>query len=531
MYSQALIATGQTQKLKIFLEDWWANKTLPRDDQKFIYKTYGQYLTRDAHLKRLDRLLFAGQYTNARAIARLLGNGYPELAEARIALAEGSPGVNGAIQKVPRRLLSDPGLLYERLHWRRENDETDGAIEILRQARKVTTAISNPEDWWKERHIIIRRLLEQKKYRSAYDLAADHGQTDGLSLAQAEFMAGWLALRYLHKPDAAYRHFVNLYKNVETPISKTRGSYWAGRALAAMGNTEDAAKWYRDAAQYQTTYYGQIAAAELKVQGELPNMAPPRLSSEQQTALKNNELVQTAQIFLKAGMKYDAGAFMDAFLDKNDSPEAYRFAADLALENGDYRDAVRIAKDATKKGLFLTAQSYPVITDSMRNIDLEWALVHAIIRQESLFDPEARSSAGALGLMQLLPSTAQETARKIGARHSTNMLTSSPAHNILIGSAFLKSLVNRYDGSYAMAAAAYNAGPGRVSKWIEIFGDPRKGEIDIIDWIELIPIYETRNYVQRVVENTYVYRLRLRGVQKDPQVSVNMATPQNLQKL
>lgn len=260
-------------------------------------------------------------------------------------------------------------------------------------------------------------------------------------------------------------------------------------------------------------------------------MAPPKLSPEEKAALENDELVRGAQILLQAGMKGDAGAFMDAFLKRHDTPEAYRYAADLALANGDYKDAVRIAKDATKKGLFLTAQSYPVITERMRNVDLEWALVHSIIRQESLFDPTAKSPAGALGLMQLLPSTAEETARKAGVRHSTGMLTSNPSHNILLGSAFLASLVNRYDGSYAMAAAAYNAGPGRVSQWIKTYGDPRTGEIDIIDWIELIPIYETRNYVQRVIENTYVYRLRLRGVQKDPRIPVSLAMPQNLQKL
>lgn len=531
MYAKSLITTGQNEKLRAFLTDWWANKTLPRDDQIFIYKTYGHYLTREAHLKRFDRMLFAKQYKNARAIARLLGNGYPELAEARIALADGSPGVNGAIAKVPQSLLRDPGLIYERLRWRRANDDTEGAIEMLRQARKIATPINNPEAWWRERHIIIRRLLEQQKYRSAYDLAAEHGQESPLEYSQAEFMAGWLALRYLNKPEAAFRHFVNLYNKVETPVSKTRGSYWAGRALTALGNTEEAARWYRDAAQYQTTYYGQIAASELKLQGELPNIAPPRLDGQARAAFDHDELMQAAQILLAAGMKGDAGAFMDAFLKRHDSPEAFRYAADLALEKGDYKDAVRIAKDATRKGLFLTAQAYPVITNRMQNIDLEWALVHAIIRQESLFDTEAKSSAGALGLMQLLPSTAEETARKIGVQHNTRMLTSNPNHNILLGSAFLQRLVDRYDGSYAMAAAAYNAGPGRVTKWIEIYGDPRKGEIDIIDWIELIPIYETRNYVQRVIENTYVYRLRLRGVQKDPRVTVNMATPQNLQKL
>ena len=219
----------------------------------------------------------------------------------------------------------------------------------------------------------------------------------------------------------------------------------------------------------------------------------------------------------------ESSRFLRAFVESENSSKAYKYAAELAIKNGRNHDAVRISKEATKKGLFLTAQSYPVITDRLQGIDLEWALIHALIRQESVFDTKAKSPVGARGLMQLMPATAKETARKIGVQHRTSWLTTRPQHNIRLGSRYLTDMVRRFDGSYMMAAAAYNAGPGRVDKWIKTYGDPRKGEVDWIDWIESIPIYETRNYVQRVMEGVYVYRLRLKKIQKPSNTPIHVA--------
>ncbi|MEM7651106.1 MAG: lytic transglycosylase domain-containing protein [Pseudomonadota bacterium] len=522
-YMRSLIETGKTTHAKTFLSDWWASTTLSRDDQRMIFRSYSRYLDRAAHKRRFDTMLLRGQNANARAIASVLGPGYPELAEARIALRAKKKNVNGLIDRVPPQLQSDAGLLYERLRWRRKNNLDVGAAKILHSAPPAKD-IQNLKEWWRERHILARRLIEKKHYESAYLLTSKHQQTPGtFQFSQAEWVSGWLALRFLKKPTDAYQHFQALYNNVETPISKARGAYWSGRASEGFSDKAISQKCFENAAQYQTVFYGQLAGAKLGMENALPNAKPPKLSATDYKTYQARELVQAANLFARAGMRNESSRFLRAFVKSEGSAKAYKYAAELALKEGRNHDAVRISKDATKKGLFLTAQSYPVIADQLRGIDLEWALIHAIIRQESVFDIKARSPVGARGLMQLMPATAKETARKLGLKHQTAWLTTRPAHNIQLGSKYLTDMVRRYNGAYPMAIAAYNAGPGRVDKWLKTIGDPRKGEIDWIDWIESIPIYETRNYVQRVMEGVYVYRLRLQKIQKPSSVPIHIA--------
>ncbi len=522
-YMSAMISSGQTAQAKTFLSDWWASTTLSRDDQRTLFRKYSGYLDRAAHLRRFDVMLLRGQKANARALAGVLGQGYPELAEARIALKAEKKNVNGLINAVPRKLQSDAGLQYERLRWRRKNNLDVGAAEIL-HAPPPPDKIQNPKAWWKERHILVRRMLEKKHYKSAYLLASKHFQKPGsFQYAQAQWVSGWLALRFMKKPTEGYQHFEALYQNVKTPVSKARGAYWAGRAASEFSGKDLGIQWYKKAAKHQTTFYGQLAGAELGMADSLPNAAPPKLSSKEKTAFQRKELLQAVNLFRRAGMRKESSRFLTAFVQDEGSAKAYKYAAELALKNGQTHDAVRISKKATREGLFLTAQSYPVITNQLREIDLEWALIHAVIRQESVFDTKAQSPVGARGLMQLMPATAKETARKMGIQHNAAWLTTKPQHNIRLGSQYLSNMVARYNGSYPMAIAAYNAGPGRVNKWLKTFGDPRKGEIDWIDWIELMPIYETRNYVQRVMESVYVYRLRLKDVQKPSSTPIHIA--------
>ena len=509
VYVDSLLAQGQTAKAKTLIQEWWTEKPMGRDDQKKLFSKYQSNITLDSHRKRLDRLLFDKHYTNARAVARVLGQGYPELTEARIALANKKSTVNELIAKVPSARKNDPGLLYERLRWRRRKGDNRGAVQVLRQSPSMDRVI-NAKDWWLERHILIRRYIEQKNYRGAYLLAKAHGQASGLPFAQGEWLAGWLSLRFLNNPTQALKHFETLHAGVKSPISKARGAYWAGRAAAAMKATESAQNWYGRAAQFQTAFYGQTAGAELGRTQALSNAAPPNLTADDMRGMNANPLIRSAIWLHGAGMAKESAQFINAFIDQNPTPKTYLYAAKLTQKMGLRTTSLRIAKKATKKGLFFTAQSYPVLTNEVRNVRIDWALTHALMRQESQFDQYARSPAGALGLMQLMPATAKETARKIGVSHSQARLTSDPAHNIALGTAYFNQMLKRFGGSYPMAIAAYNAGPGRVDKWIKTNGDPRLGQVDLIDWIEMIPIYETRNYVQRVLEGMYVYNLRLR---------------------
>jgi soluble lytic murein transglycosylase len=522
VYAQALLASGRVEEVRNSLPDWWSSTLLAREDQKLIYLKYKNYLTLEAHKKRYDTLLFAGYYSNAIALAPILGQGYKELAEARMALANGSGGVNALIARVPAHLQNDPGLAYERVRWRRKNDLDAEAIDILMKM-PPDVHVANPDEWWTERHILTRRLMEKGQYGAAYNLVSKHMQKEGVAFADAEWLSGFLALRFLNKPTLAYQHFEALYHKTQTPLSKSRGAYWSGRAARDFGQPDLAKKWFEAAAKYQTVFYGQMAGAELGLKNVLPNAAPPVLTAQDLDAFQRHDLIQASRLFFVAGLKRDSRNFLQAFIKQEKSPKAYRFAAEMAAELGQSQEALKIAKEATKEGLFLTAQSFPIITSRLKNVDVEWSLVHALIRQESLFDHEARSSAGALGLMQLMPATAAEVARKAGLSHNVSMLVSNPDHNIRLGSAYLKGLINRFDGSYPLAIAGYNAGPGRVDKWLKTFGDPRKGEIAWIDWIELIPIYETRNYVQRVLEGTYVYRLRLKDVQPPPAIPIHVS--------
>lgn len=517
IYIHALLKVGQTHKAKKFLAEYWSKTLLSREEQKDIFARYKNLITRDTHRKRFDVLLLMGQAENALAIARLLGSGYPELAAARIAFERGKGDALKYLEKVPDHLKLNPGLMFEQLRWYRKRDNNEAMLEIL-EAAPLTSLMENPEEWWRERHILIRRYLEEKNYRMAYELARDHRQKTGFSYVQAEWLHGWLALRFMNRAAEAQAVFEKLYEGVETPISRSRMAYWAGQAAKLAGDGARSKQWLERAADIQTAYYGQLAAIEVSSTRHIAASPPPDLAAQDTFVFEGHRFVRIAGLLHAAGYGREVGWFLNAFIDSDGSAKAYRFAAEYASRLGLYNDALRIAKQASSDGLFLTAQAYPVISDIMRSalngVRVEWALAHALIRQESLFDKKAQSHAGALGLMQLMPGTAKLVSKKHNIRYNKRALTEEPAYNISLGGRYLEEMLDRYDRSYPLAIAAYNAGPGRVDRWLEQFGDPRIGEVAMIDWIELIPIYETRNYVQRVTEGLYVYRLRFKEMSR-----------------
>lgn len=515
-------AAGQTARIEAILAPWWEDALLTPDEQSYFLKHYAAYMTRAMHQKRFDQMLFHDHYTNARVLARIMGGGYPALAEARIGLAEDKSNLDRLIAAVPGDLKNDPGLQYERLHWRRVHDYDYRAIEILHRPPSAER-IGNLAAWWRERHIIARRLIESKQYNSVYLLVSKHQQKDGLGFAQAEFLSGWLALRFLDEPWRAFEHFERLYNNTKTPISRARGAYWAGRASEALGHKEIAQQWYRAAARHQTAFYGQVALAALDEEYVPPQQLPPAGTPGGKLAFEHQEMVQAARLLSNAGLRRETTDFLNALAEAAQTPEEYLYVADLARELKHYHNGIRLAKEGLQKNIFLMDHAYPTMLSRMHNVDTEWALVHALIRQESAFDYEAVSPAGARGLMQLMPATARDIAQKKGLRHSTDWLTRNPDYNIRLGSYYIQQMLDYYDGSYPLAVAAYNGGPGRVDRWLKEIGDPRKGEIEMPDWIESIPVYETRNYVQRVLEGVYVYRLKLRHIQDNGDAPIHVA--------
>lgn len=504
-YAAALLNKGRAGEAKKLIRATWIEQSMSREEQKSFYGRFENRIDKEASIQRLDRQLLRGNYTNARAVADVLGKDYKALAEARIALAMDAPGVETRIAAVPGHLQKDPGLLYERLRWRRKHNVNDGAIAILTDAPDMNQ-VSNPEDWWVERHIMVRRLMETRQYKRAYALARRHGQKTGFAFTQAQWVSGFLALRFANKPWEAFETFERMYHNVETPISRARAAYWAGRASDALKHPDIARQWYQAAADHNTTFYGQMAAAALGMPDKkLPAVRAPAAAKN---AVQNHEAVRAARYLARAGYRHEAATFLLNAADLAKSANEIEGLAAVAASIGQSHTSIKIAQIAQNKhGVIFTGLLYPDLSPKMNTVrDTEWALAHAIMRQESRFDDQAISHAGARGLMQLMPGTAKETARKIGISHQNDWLTSRPDHNIRLGCRYIGDMVRRYDGEYALAAAAYNAGPGRVSQWLREFGDPRRADIDMIDWLEQIPIYETRNYVQRVLEGVYVYR-------------------------
>lgn len=509
-YMGALLQTRQTQVAVSTLKEWWVSANLSADEQNGVINTYGQYLGTADHIRRLERILTDKQYTAARNLAMRVGGGYPALVEARIALQEDAKGVEARINQIPNNLLQDTGLLLSRVQWRRENNMDDAALQLLNMAPPAGRT-TDPAAWWKERNILARRMIEARRYKDAYKLASNHGlpAASGADYAAAEFLAGWLALRFVHEPYKAFEHFERMFNNVETPISRARAAYWAGRASEAMNSRDIALQWYQVAARYQTTFYGQQAAQHINLALNLIQGDKPVVSQAQQAAFNARDLVQAAKLLHRAGMQKERGQFLRALLKTAQTPQDYSLTSDVAVSMGQVDIAVKVAKEAEKSGLYLVDYLFPTITQTVGDYGVDKALVHALIRQESQFDPGAISSSGALGLMQIMPATGKHIAKNAGLMHNTAWLTAKPEHNVKMGSLYIQELLQKYDNSLPLAIAAYNAGPGRVNQWIGEFGDPRDRRIDMIDWMESIPVYETRNYVQRVLEGYAVYQAKL----------------------
>lgn len=503
-YLDALAAAGQGEKRTAVLREMWPKISVRSEVQGAMYRKYASLLDADTNRRRIDKLLFDGDDGTAKALAALVGRGYPQLVETRIALAKGAPNAATLVSRIPANLAGDPGLMFERLKFRRKSKQDEGAIAIL-DAQPPMASISNAQDWWKERNVLVRRMIEAKNYKEAYRLASRHDQMDGQEYADAEWLSGWLSLRFLNQPQRAYGHFVDMHGRVKTAISKSRAAYWAGRAAEALGRTDDANKWYQSAAQYPKVYYGQLAAMELP--GGQRNYRPVTVTATaaDKARVASNELVRGVKLAHAAGLDRMRRQLINAAVETFSAPADFKAFAEMLSGMGLRHEGVRVAKKAAGKNIFLDIEAYPKLNGPYEQAGADKALAHAIMRQESEFDQQARSPAGALGLMQLMPPTAKEVAQRKGWPHQNGWLTTRPEHNILLGSSYITTLLRSYNGSYPLAMAAYNAGGGRVNQWLRENGDPRLGKVDWVDWIELIPIYETRNYVQRVTESYVVY--------------------------
>ena len=505
-YVDALIATGQRPQAEATARQFLIDGTMTPAQVVQFADRYPAILRPVDFQLRVDRLIWAGDTDSATPLMRFLSPEAKAIAQTRIAFAMQSPKAMAMLERLSDNQKNDLGILYDRMRYLRHQNKDSEAIALLEIAPPT---LPHGNLWWNERAVLARRALESGNYKVAYALSRDHRQAEGAALADGEWLSGWIALRFLHDPKAAVTHFDRMLKTVSTPISVSRAAYWAGRADEAMGAPE-AQSYFAKAANHIGTFYGQLAMAKITPAAKLQLPPQPAVAGLETRAFGNRELVQVALLFNVIGLSNRADPFIRRIGELARTPDDALLAMRLAKTNNSLAAEVSVAKKLMQSGVPLLADGYPFI-EPLGPKAPESALIHAIIRQESQFDSGVQSPSGALGLMQLMPATARSVAARLKIKkHNNDLLTTDPRYNVTLGSAYLASLVEQYGGSYVMAIAAYNAGPGRVSGWIRDNGDPRRGNLeDMIDWIEKIDISETRNYVQRVVENLEIYRARM----------------------
>ena len=506
---ESLVIEGNTQKGISLIKEGWITAELSRSELKFYRKKYKKYLNADDYVKRADYLAWNNKYWDLKRLLRYLPKDYELLYTARQLLMSKSYGVDTAISKVPAKFKNDAGLNYDRLKWRRKRGRVDSSVEILLKIKNTKNYLVRPDKWWVEREIIARSLIYKKKYELAYKISSNHALSDGPEYAAAEWMSGWIALSFLNDPLLAKDHFENFYNNVGYPISTSRGAYWLAKTYQKLGENDLAEQWFEKAANFLTTYYGQLAFMELNPNKPFELTKDLEVSKEYRDYFFKKELVKTTYLLDELNEdKYAKYILRHLALDNIDSGSEV-LAAELATNIDRFDFAIQIAKIASYEKRFHNKYNYPIISTpnyiNGRKIP-DTAFILSIIRQESEFDLSANSHAGAKGLMQLMPYTAKLVAKQANLPYSKSRLTRDAEYNINLGSHYIAGLILEYDGAYPFAIAAYNAGPKRVRYWKKINKNPQKKQIDYVNWIELIKFKETRNYVQRVLENYNVYR-------------------------
>ncbi len=506
---ESFILDGNIQKGSLLIKEGWITAELSKSELRFYRKKFKKYLNANDYINRADYLAWNNKYWDLKRLLRYLPKDYELLYTARQLLMSKSYGVDNAISKVPSKFKNDAGLNYDRLKWRRKRGRVDSSLEILLKVQNTKDYLVRPDKWWIEREIISRSLIYKKKYELAYKIASNHALTDGPEYAAAEWMSGWIALSFLDDPLLAKDHFEKFYNNVGYPISTSRGAYWLAKTYQKLGKEDLATQWFEKAAMFLTTYYGQLAFMELDPDKTFELSKDKEISKDYRNYFSKKELVRT--IYLLDELNEDKYTKHILRHLANDDIEngSEILAAELATNIDRFDFAIQIAKIASYEKRFHNKFNYPIISTpnfiNGRKIP-ETAFILSIIRQESEFDLSANSHAGAKGLMQLMPYTAKLVAKQAKLPYSRSRLTTDAEYNINLGSHYIAGLILEYDGAYPFAIAAYNAGPKRVRYWKKINKNPQKNQINYVDWIELIKFRETRNYVQRVLENYNVYR-------------------------
>lgn len=511
--ARALLAQGERAQAQHWVRDVWRNESLSADMEKKTLDTFGPLLTAGDHKARMDRRFYAEDVDEGTRAAQRIGGPQVAIAKARTAVFNKTANAKALLEAVPADARNDTLYIFSMAQWLRRNDKIAEAAQWMLKAPTARQAIHDPEEWWTERRLLARKLLDIGDPQTAFKVAApaatpdkEHPRVEHL------FTAGWIALRFLNDPKTALPYFARIAQAAEHPASLARSHYWQGRTAEALGRRDEARQHYERGAQYATAYYGQLARAKLGA-GEI--RLPPAPVPAAHGA--GRELVRAMEILYAIDERDLVVSAVADLADKATDIDTLAAVAALAEKNQDARAMALLGRIAIGRGLPFEAYAYPVAgLPRYKPVgpQVEPHIAYAIARQESGFNPRAVSSANALGLMQVTPAAGRYIAKKNGIAFDQKRLLNDPVYNVQMGAAELGDVIETYRGSYILAFVAYNAGRGRVREWTERYGDPRDPKVDPVDWVERIPFSETRNYVQRVMENMQIYRVRFGGSPK-----------------
>ncbi|NOJ42790.1 transglycosylase SLT domain-containing protein [Bradyrhizobium australiense] len=509
--AKVMIARGDRANAERLVREAWRHDGMSEDTEGAALDMFGALLTGGDHKARMDSLLYGTeQEAGGMRAAKRLGSGHVALAKARIAANKKSSNLRALLDAVPRELHGEPGYLFAKIQLLRREEKFTEAAQLMLSAPKDPNRLHNLNEWWIERRLLARKMLDVGEHRSAYLIARDAAlPTRDIYKTEQEFTAGWIALRFLKDPAVAAQHFARIGVGSANPTALARAGYWQGRAAEAAGRAQEARAAYGRAAEQSTSYYGQLARAKLG----LPQLQLNGVPSARGRGVERLEIVRAVQLLYELDER-ELAIPIFADMGENGDPDALVGLGELTSRHGDARGMLLLGKAALNRGLPFDHYAYPVTgIPPFKQIgpEVEPSVVYSIARQESAFNPAVVSPAQAYGLMQVTPDAGRYVCKRAGVSFDLNRMKTDSVYNAMLGAAELGGLLEDYRGSYILTFAGYNAGRGSVKKWIERYGDPRDPKVDAVDWVEQIPFSETRNYVQRIMENLQVYRTRFGG--------------------
>lgn len=512
--AKSLLARGDRSGATRLVRDAWHDDPMSKDVEGYALDMFGSLLTAADHKYRMDYLLFTNDSAGALRAAQRVGATQVAIARARIAVDDKSSNAKALLDAVPGEAHRDPSYLFGRIQHLRRADKIAEAAQLMLRAPNEVARLGNPDEWWIERRLLVRKLLDENDARSAYLIARDAGlPARDIYKTEQEFTAGWVALRFLRDPSTALQHFLRIGVDSNNPTALARAGYWQGRAYEALGRTSEARTAYQSGAAHSTSYYGQLARAKLG----LPQIALREPPGSRTRGIERFEVVRALELLYVLDERDLAVTMLSDLGDRVDDIDALTGLAETTSRHNDARGMLVVGKGALNRGYPFDYYAFPTSgIPSYQTIgpEVEKGLVFAIARQESAFNPRVISPAKAMGLMQVTPAAAKTITRRFGSTFDQKRLLSDTSYNAMLGAAELGALVSDYRGSYILTFIGYNAGRGRVRDWIAKYGDPRDPDVDAVDWVERIPFAETRNYVQRIMENVQVYRARFGGGSK-----------------